>query len=339
MTVRAVVSCAGARQLAVVTLPEARVAQRIAVPAGGEAPGGSIPLAVSPDGRRLYAAERSESFSVSSYAIARESGHLTHLGTAPLPDSMCYLATDASGRWLFAASYPGSLVSLSRIDADGVVRAAPVQVVPTPPRAHCILPDPANCFVYAACLGGDAVLCWKLGADGLDTRSLRTTAVRPGAGPRHLVFGDQGRRVYLLNELDATLDVFACDPANGALAHRQTLAIPGLGAGRAAAADLHLHPSGRFLYASERTTHRLAVFAVDPSQGTLALIETVDSEQTPRGFAITPDGSMLLCAGLTSDDIGLYAIDANTGRLTRGGHVAMPAGPNWIEIITLTPPG
>src|SRR5947209_9712345 len=115
-----------------------------------------MPLAVSPDRRVLYASIRSEPYRVLSLAIDPSDGRLAELGSAPLPGSMCWISTDRSGRWLLAASYGGSIVSVSPIGADGVAREA-TQVVPTAPNAHSIQVDPSNRFAFAASLGGDVV--------------------------------------------------------------------------------------------------------------------------------------------------------------------------------------
>ena len=334
----AYVSCAAARAIAVVAVDTAGMAMSlvgtVAVPtapgvAADAVPGGSIPLALSPDGRHLYAAERSNPFLLASYSLA-EDGMPRLAATAPLPAGMAYLSTDAAGRRIWAASYPQSLVTEGDVDADGLVRAAPRRTLATLPNAHCVLPNPSGTHLYATSLGGDAILCWRLSPSGLDEAGEVVTKLQRGAGPRHLVFGAGGSRLYLLNELDATLVVYSRDAASGQLAHRQALPFPGAPS-PAKSADLHLHPSGRFLYASERATSRLGVFAVD-AEGLLSPVETVPCETTPRGFAITPGGEALLCAGMDADALGLYAIDAASGRLSRRATLTVPAGPNWIEI-------
>lgn len=339
MALLAYVSCAAARAIAVVAvdLPRMEISLLATVPVptapgvtGGTAPGGSIPLALSPDRRHLYAAERSGPFLLASYNLSAASGVPSLATTATLPASMAYLSTDAAGRRLWAASYPASLVTESDIDADGRVRAAPRRTLATPPNAHCVLADPTGTHLYAASPGGNALLCWRLTPSGPDEAGLTVTRLHQGAGPRHAVFGAGGARLYVLNELDATLAVFARNVETGALTQRQVVAFPAAPT-PAKAADLHLHPTGRFLYASERSTSRLGVFAVD-ADGMLAPVETVPCETTPRGFALTPGGEALLCAGMDANTLGLYGIDPQSGRLTRRATLAVPAGPNWIEI-------
>src|SRR5271169_2889631 len=109
----------------------------------------SMPMAVSPDHRFLYAALRSQPYTVTSFTLDPATGRLTHLGNAPLADSMAYIVTDRSGRFLLSASYPGSKLAINPIDAQGLVQGQPTQIIPTKPVAHCILVDSTNKYCYA----------------------------------------------------------------------------------------------------------------------------------------------------------------------------------------------
>lgn len=309
-----------------------------AVPGTAEPSASSLPLAPSPDRRFLYAALRTAPFPVCSFAIDPASGALALRGTAALPDSMCYLSVDQTGTRLFSASYGGSKLAVSRI-RDGVV-AEVLQVVATPPKAHSIRPDPSNRFVYAACLGGDVVLRQRLEGGLLDPTAHPAAVTRPRAGPRHFAFARSGRMVYVVNELDGSINAYQCDPDTGTLSELQTITLLQRPATTSvAAADIHLTPDERFLYASERTTNTLAAFRVDPDTGKLALIGHFPSEATPRGFAIEPQGRFLLCAGLASGRVATYRIDPVSGRLERMGAADVGAGPNWIEIVVFDEPG
>lgn len=306
--------------------------------------GGSVmPLAVSPDRRVLHASIRTEPYRVLGLAIDPRDGRLAELGSAPLPASMCWISTDRSGRWLLAASYGGSLVSVSPIGADGVARAA-TQVLPTAAHAHSIQVDPSNRFAFAASLGGDLVHQYRFdAATGLladnDPPLWHAT---PKSGPRHFAFHPTLPRVYLLGELDAGIDVLAFDRERGLLAStggaRASALPPGFDAaaqGAPWAADLHVTPDGRFLYASERRSHTLAAFAIEPSTGALTPIGSVPTETQPRGFALTPDGRFLLAAGQVSHRLSRHAVDAADGRLTKLGDQAVGEDPNWIEVVAL----
>ncbi|MBK6864939.1 MAG: lactonase family protein [Ideonella sp.] len=296
-----------------------------------------MPMAPSPDRRRLYVARRSAPLAVASLAIDAASGELRLLGEAPLPDSMACIATDRSGRWLFSASYGGDCIAVSAIDAEGVAQAAH-QMLATPPHAHAIQADPSNRFVLATSLGGGVVLQLRFDAEqGLLTpNALPHWQARPGAGPRHFVFHPNARWVYLLNELDAGVDLLDFDAERGTLQLRQTVsALPPGFSGEPWAADLHLTPDGRFLYASERRSSTLAAFAVDAATGALAPIGSVPTESQPRGFAIDPSGRFLCAAGQASHRLSRYAIDSSTGALTRLDGCAVGRNPNWVEVVPL----
>ncbi len=198
--------------------------ERAAVPGTDKPSPTSMPLAISPGHRFLYAALRSPPFPVSSFAIDRSSGRLSHLGTAPLPDSMAYIVTDRSGRFLLGASYPGAKLAINPIDADGRVDGRPTQLLSTRPKAHCVVVDGSNRYVYCTSLGGDLIMQLRFDP-ALGTVSPNTPAAiatRAGAGPRHLAFHPNGRLLYLLNETDATLCAYAVDAADGTLAELQT---------------------------------------------------------------------------------------------------------------------
>lgn len=306
-------------------------AGRVRVPGPVDPPSTSMPLALSPDRRTLYAACRNPPFPVSSFAIGAEGG-LTLTGTGHLADAMAYIATDRTGRFLFAASYHGAKLSVNPLGADGVP-GAPLQVLDTPPKAHSILPEPDNRAVLAAVLGGDVVL--RLGFDPATGRLSvpATVALRtaPGAGPRHMRFARAGTLLFVINELDATLTAYARDLATAALTGLQTLRLVPPAA-TLAAADLHLTPDERFLYASERSTNVIAAFRLRPD-GTLDPLGTVAAEPVPRSFAIDPTGGWLLCAGQRSGRVALYAIDPATGTLTRRAAADAGGNPTWVEII------
>lgn len=304
-----------------------------AVPVGGTV----MPLALSPDQRVLYAALRSEPYTVLAFRIDPASGQLAPLGSAPLPESMANIVTDHSGRWLFAASYGGHRISVSPLAADGQPGPAR-QVLATGKNAHAAIPDAANRNLYVTNLGSDQVMQWRFDAASgqLTPNPTAAMAARTGSGPRHLVLRAGGRQAYLLGELDATVELLDVNTEQGTLtrrAHWPTLP-PGF-AGKAWAADLHLRPDGRFLYTSERTSSTLAIWRVDAESGMLTLVGHQATEQQPRGFQIDASGEWLLAAGQLSNAVTLYRIDRDSGRLTPGARLPLGQGPNWIEMIDL----
>ena len=303
-------------------------------PCGGRV----MPLAVSPDRRVLHASIRAAPFRVLSLAIDPADGRLRGLGEAPLPASMCWISTDRSGRFLLSAAYDASLVAVSPIGVDGVAQAAR-QVIPTELHAHAMQVDPANRFAFATCLGGDLIRQFRFDpATGrLEDNDPAAWRGRSGAGPRHFVFHPHLPFVYLLNELDGSVDVLSFDAARGQLASVQsTSALPAdTRVDKPWAADLHLRPDGRFLYASERRSSTLAVFAVDASSGRLTPTGSIATETEPRGFAISPDGRVLVAVGQASHRLSRYAIDPASGALAKLGDQPVGQGPNWVEIIDL----
>ena len=312
---------------------------RTRVPGPLDPPPTSMPLALSPDRRRLYAGSRNPPWPLTGFALG-EDGALTVLGTGHLAQSMAYLATDRTGRFLFGASYWGSVLTVNPLDTDGVP-GEPLQVLATPPKTHSVLPDPENRAVYAAVLGGDIILRQEFDAATGRLAEPLAVAARstPGAGPRHLRFARGGALLYCVNELDGTLNTYARDPESGALTELQSVRlVPPAAPGKTlACADLHLTPDERFLYASERRTNVLVGLRLRPD-GTLEPIGTVPGEQAPRGFAIDPRGRWLVCAGQESGCVAVYGIDARSGALTRLATYEAGGNPNWIEIVDFPAP-
>jgi 6-phosphogluconolactonase len=310
--------------------------EKAAIP-GIDKAGTSTPMAVSPDRRFLYVATRGEPKVAAGFAIEPARGTLRHLASGPLPDSMAYIATDRTGRFLLGASYPGHKVTVSRIEPPGTVQAAH-QVLAGHPNAHSILADAANRHVLVPALGNDRVnlLTFDAAAGTLAAASPAAVEVNAKAGPRHFRFHPSGRLVYVLGELDGAVYVLDYDAGAGRLAPKQTVsALPAGFEGKPAAADLHVTPDGRFLYASERTSSTLAGFRIDPASGTLTPIGSVPTEPQPRGFGVDATGRYLLAAGQQSHRLSSYAIDLASGALSKLKDYPMGQNPNWIEIVDL----
>jgi 6-phosphogluconolactonase len=309
-----------------------------AVP-GPAKPGSSLPLAVSPDKKRLFVGLRNEPYSVVTFTIDAKTGKLTPLGSGPLADSMAYVATDRSGKFLLSASYGGNKVTVNQIGADGIAQPAQ-QIMATEPNAHCIVADPSNRFVLHTSLGGDLVYLEKFDAKTgkLEPNDPPNVSVKAKAGPRHLVFSPNRRFVYLLNELDASIYVFPWDARTGTLNKEVQVAtsLPKGFEGKPWAADIHLTPDGKYLYASERTTSTLAAFKVDPKTGMLTSIDSYPTEKQPRGFSIDPTGRYLLAVGQLSNSMTSYAIDKATGKLTKLKEYPVGKNPNWVEIVAFS---
>ncbi len=300
-----------------------------------------MPLAIAPSRKFLYASLRSEPFSVACFAVDRASGLLAFLSATRLPDQMCYITTDKTGRFLLSASYQGSLIAVHAIGADGLVRADPIETIATRPNAHAIMTDQSNRFLFASCLGGDILMQQQFEAatGKITLNSPAEVATARGAGPRHFVFHPHRHWLYLLNELDATVNVYAFDTASGLLSPLQTIsAMPPELRAKPSAADIQVTPDGRFLYASERATSTLAAFRIDTETGRLTSIGNFTTESQPRSFAIDPGGSFLLAVGQQSHHLTVYAIDRDSGRLDARERYPMGQNPNWVEIVDFAAP-
>ena len=329
------VSCADSGELMVYRLdPE----QGALLPLQQLQPGGKLmPMAFSPDHRRLFVARRTDPLQALSFAVDPATGRLWPLGAGPLPHSMANISTDPTGRFLFSASYGGNQIAVSPIGIDGVLGEA-LAVLPTGPHAHCIKTDPSGRFVLATSLGGGVVMQYHFDAETGKIRPNAVPELQPhnGASPRHFVFGADARLVYLVNELNAAVDVLAFDAETGTLHTLQTVSsLPEGFVGEPWASDLHLSPDGRFLFTSERRSSTLATFAVDATSGQLTLLSHTPTETQPRGFAITPDGGFLIVAGEISHRLSVYRIDRVSGALALTSTCATGQGPNWIETLEL----
>ena len=309
---------------------------------GVDKPGSSTPLAITPDHRVLIAGVRSQPFQAVSFAIDPKTGQLSHIGNGPLADSMANIAIDHSGKFLFSASYGGNKVALNPLGANGVA-GEPKQVIPTGLNAHAFLPSPDNRFAFATNLGSDQVLAFAFDAatGSLTPSDPPAHKVPEKSGPRHFVFHPNGKFVYLLHELNGDVAAFAYEAKSGAWDEIQrTTALPEGFGGKPSdkkpwAADIHITPDGRFLYASERTTHTLAAYKVDAASGKLTAIGSVPTEKQPRGFNIDSSGRYLAAVGELSDSMTVYAIDQSSGAL--GKLKSYPTGkkPNWVEFLDL----
>jgi 6-phosphogluconolactonase len=307
-------------------------------------PGRSMQLALAPDGRFLYVAYLSGAAhsAVATYAIGA-TGLLSQIGvSSALADIMAYIVTDRSGRFLLGASYAGNKVTVNAILPDGRIGET-LQIVPTAPKAHCIVPDPSNRYVLHSALGGDLIYqqLFNAGTGRLSANTPPTVSVQANAGPRFLTFSHAGDVVYVIDELDGSIHVFPFDVSSGTLQQPAQLrsALPPGFNGRPWAADIHLTPNGRFLYACERSSSTLSAFRVDPRDGLLTSIDSFATVRQPRAFNIDPAGSYLLSTGQLSNSVMVHAIDPSSGRLAAMKEYPVGSNPTWVEVVRLPAAG
>ena len=331
------VSNAGSQGISVLALAPGGAltpVETVAVPGPAQA-GSTMPMSVSRDKKRLYVALRNEPYSAVTFAIDRKTGRLTPVGSGRLADSMAYIFAERGGKFLLGASYGGNKVAVAPIGVDGTVRAAR-QAVATK-NAHCILADKTNTYVLHTSLGEDVVYQHKFNAKSgkLTPNDPSTVSVKAKAGPRHLTFSPDGKFVYLVNELDGSIYAFPWNARTGKLKKEIQIvsALPRGFAGKPWAADIHVTPDGKFLYASERTSSTLAAFRVDRRKGTLTAIGNFATEKQPRAFAIDSGGRYLFAVGQLSNSLTVYVIDKKSGELRKLKRYPMGENPNWIEIV------
>ncbi|HWV99869.1 MAG TPA: lactonase family protein [Candidatus Acidoferrum sp.] len=304
-------------------------------------------LALHPSGQQLYAVGELDNFggqrggAVAAFKI-EANGKLTLLNEQPSGGTgPCHLAVDRAGKCVLVANYgSGSVVALpllldGRLGEPGIpTQHHGASINPqrqTGPHAHFITADPANRSALACDLGLDKVFVYRLDPE----RALLTShdppfiSIKPGSGPRHLVFHANGRVVYLINEIASTLNVFEYDPRSGALKELQTIStLPADFKGENICAEVQVHPSGRFVYASNRGHDSLAVFAVDQKNGRLAFVERQPSQgKTPRHFTLDPDGNWLIAENQDSNNVVVFRVDSKTGRLHWTGQAVEVGAP------------
>ncbi len=300
--------------------------------------GRSVVLALSPDNARLYAGfvNAEARASVATLSIDPHCGTPLLLASTVLADSVAYLAPDRTGRFLLGASYAGNQVMVNAIAPNGIVGET-LQIIPTESKAHCILTDPLNRYAMHTSLGGDRIYQQRFDAvtGRLSPNDPPWIAVRAGAGPRFFSFSSDARFVYLINELDGSIEVFPYDAQRGLLgrAMQSASALPAGFTGKPWAADIHLTPDGKYLCVSERTSSTLTMFHVDARSGMLQLLRSYRTVKQPRACRIDAAGRFLMCCGQLSNSLMIYAIDRADGGLTPLDEVPVGMNPTWVEIV------
>jgi 6-phosphogluconolactonase len=313
-------------------------------------------LAVHPNHRFLYAVNEVSNYkgeksgAVSAFAIDRATGKLTLLNQlASRGADPAYITVDKSGKYVLVANYTGGSVAVFPVLGDGRLGEASAFIQHTghgtdperqeAPHAHSIDLSPDNRFAIVDDLGLDETLVYKFDSSkgSLTPNDPPFAKANPGAGPRHFVLRPDGKFAYVVNEMESTVSVFSYDGGAGVLRPLQTVStFPKDFSGHNDDAEIEVHPSGKFLYASNRGHDSIAVFAIDPNQGTLTLIEYARTKgETPRSFEISPGGTLLFAANEKSDNIVVFRIDPKTGRLTPTGKILDVAEPVCVKFVPI----
>jgi 6-phosphogluconolactonase len=301
-------------------------------------------LAIDRKGQHLYATSECEEGNVTAWSIPNQ-GPLISLGKVSTSGEFpCHLSLDMSERTLLVANYGGSSVATFPVHSNGSIgeqsgyipytgsSANPVRQ--EKPHPHAVYTDPSNTFAYVCDLGTDEVKIYHFNCDqGTLTPSISSPCIlEAGSGPRHLAFHPNGC-VYIANELSATISVCRSDTTTGGLSLLQTVsALPSSDSNDdVASSEIAIHPSGKWLYISNRGHESLAVFSIN-SDASLTLQEHVTSPKEPRSFALSPEGEWLLVGGQHDNTLAVFSINLTTGRLTHTGHTIAVNSPACILI-------
>ncbi|AIV84061.1 lactonase family protein [Burkholderia pseudomallei] len=301
-------------------------------------------LVASRDGRHVYAVNElpgdagpaSVRGGVSAFDFDAKTGALKFVNRVSAQgNDPCYLSLSPDGRYLVVANYsvasdPGGSFSVFPVEATGALGAAvlnvhhegtgPVKGRQDGAHVHSTVFSPDGKYLFVQDLGADKLYSYRYTPDGsrglIGPTESRYTLAKAGSGPRHLVFGANGRFAYVTNELNASVDVYRYD--DGRLAHVETVPMTAPGfAGKVGGGALHLSPDGRFLYATNRgDANDIVIYAVNAADGKLTLVGRQSSlGKTPREFAIDPSGKWLIVGNQDSDSVFVFRRDIASGRL------------------------
>lgn len=311
-------------------------------------------LAVHPTRRVLYAVNEVSNYesqsagSVSAFTIDAQTGKLTFLNrVSSRGPGPCHLAVDRTGKWVVVANYSGGSIAAFPIKEDGSLGEASAFVQhkgssansqhQQGPHAHSVTFSPDNRFVFVSDLGLDQVVSYRFDAakGTLTPNDPLFAKVKEGVGPRHFAFHPNGKFAYVINEMDSSVTAFSYQAASGRLTEMQTLStLPKDFTGNNSTAEIETHRNGKFLYGSNRGHDSIAVFSIDPRQGTLTPVEQVSTQgKAPRNFAIDPTGAYLFAASQNSDKIVVFRIDQKTGKLTPTGNVLEVPTPVCVTFV------
>jgi 6-phosphogluconolactonase len=311
-------------------------------------------LAIDSTRKFLYAVNEGHDYkgensgAVTAFSVAdRKTGKLTELNAVSSHGAdPCYISFDRTGKYALVANYSGGTVAVFPLAVDGQIGEAssvmkdagelgPNKARQEAPHAHFIQVSAGNRFAYVADLGLDRVLIYKFdaakgtlssGADSSDKANSFSATLAPGTGPRHIAFSAAGKFMYVMGELDSTVTVFANKANETYHAIQKVSALPEGFSGTTKAAEIEIHPSGKFLYTSNRGDDSIAVFTIHRASGKLTFLQRISSGgNAPRHFTIDPTGTRLFAANQDSGNIVEYDINAATGRLKPVGEVGKVA--------------
>ena len=281
---------------------------------------------VSKDNKYLYAVSElggNEAASGIVYSYKINPDHsLTETGKLSTEsDAPCHIAMDQTGEFVFVSNYVGGVVVVYKKKADGSLEKKQKINLDNQEtsNAHSVSISANNKHAYVADLGNDKIRIFDFDAERgqLALNKQPFLELEKGAGPRHFTFSKDNKIAYSINELNSSISVFGINETGGLQLIQNISSLPNDFTDKNSAADIHLHPSGKFLYASNRGHNSIAAFRIDENSGKLEGIGyTSTLGKTPRNFAISPDGSYLYAANQDSNNISIFKIDSENGELT-----------------------
>ena len=307
-------------------------------------------LAISKNRKFVYAVNETGGETkggVSAFAFDAPTGQLTFINKQNSEgDHPCYVSVDKKSKNVFVGNYTGGNLSVFNILPKGGLSPAVQTIQHTGSSAnkerqekahvHCTIMSPDGEYVFTADLGMDEVTSYRYSPWNLETPLVQAsvTKVLAGSGPRHLAFHPNGKYAYLVQELNASVNAY--DYKEGKLTLKQTIRMVADDfKGKVGAADIHVSPDGRFLYASNRgDANNIAIYSIDKT-GKLVLVGTQSTlGQTPRNFAIDPSGNFLLVANQGTDDIYVFKRDLTTGLLTQTENKINVGAPVFLNFVS-----
>jgi len=250
----------------------------------------------------------------------------------------CYIAEDKSGKFIFVANYVGGVVMMYEKNADGSLKKQQKISLENPERSnpHSVNISSNNKYIYITDLGNDRIWILNLDTDSKSLKPNKTPLIQltVGSGPRHFAFSKMEDFAYTINEFNGSISTFKIEQ-DGMIRHlNNTPSLPEDYKGGNSAADIHMHPTGKFLYVSNRGHNSIASFHINQQTGSLKNIGFNDTQgTTPRNFAISPDGEFLYVANQDSNDIVSFKINTETGELTETGESLSVMTPVCIEFL------
>ena len=307
-------------------------------------------LAVSPDEKFVYAVNEGgdDKGSVSAFSFDKNTGTLKYIDKQPSGgDHPCYVAVNKTGKWVAVANYTGGSFSTLPVMANGTL-GVPTTIQHTgssvnkerqdKPHVHSTVFSPDDKYLFVQDLGIDKITIYSFnpGSGKPEPAPVPFVATTPGTGPRHFTFHPNGKYAYLIEEMGGQIEAYKYN--NGKLTHIQTISsLPDTFTGKKWAADIHISPDGKFLYASNRTpSNTVGAFKIDNKTGRLTAIgfESVKGD-VPRNFTIDPSGNFLLVANQETDNVVIFKRNKETGLLTDTGkqiQVGNPVCLKWADV-------